>query len=351
MRPPYIRALQVGAMLFVSSAVAFAQVPRSPAAPSGESARGVREDAFIPIGGIEQWVSIRGENRANPVIVVFHGGPAEAQTPLAAIYEGWYRDFTVVQWDQRGAGKTFGRNGAATPDVNLSRLTDDGIAVVEWARQRLGKKTVILLGHSWGAYLGMNVVQKRPDLFAAYVGTGFVVNWAATMVEQYDYAISRAKGENNADAVRELQEAGPPPHKFTAPGFRITQKWLNRYLAAADQKYLAGQMEMARSAPGFSAQDIKDWATGGQFSIPLLIPDLTSIDLPSRGYRFPVPVVLIQGAEDHTTPTNLASAYFAKLKAPRKKMVTIPGAGHFAYASHRTEFLAALFKYARPLAR
>jgi hypothetical protein len=63
---------------------------------------------FVKIGGIYQWVTIRGQDRENPVMLIMHGGPGVATSPLALYTLGWERDFTLVQWDQRGAGKTLG---------------------------------------------------------------------------------------------------------------------------------------------------------------------------------------------------------------------------------------------------
>jgi proline iminopeptidase len=310
----------------------------------------ISDGEFVRIGGIDQWIDIHGDDQANPVIVVLHGGPAEAQTPLEQFYTGWYKDFTVVQWDQRGAGKTFGRNGKSTPDMALDRMVQDGIEVVEYARRRLSKDKVIILGHSWGAFLGVNIIKKRPDLFYAYVGTGQVVSWSQTMAVHYAYAMKRAESERNQDALRELREIGPPPHEF-GPKFFTAQKWLNYYLADSDTKYLQKQLEIVTSAPNFSPQDVQDWIAGGQFTIPLLFPTLVAIDLPAtQGYDMPVPFCLIQGQEDHITPTSIAQDYFRKIRAPRKKMVLVKDAGHFAYVTNREEFLVALVKYVRPLA-
>jgi proline iminopeptidase len=310
----------------------------------------ILEEGFVPIGGIDQWISIRGENRANPVIVVLHGGPAEAQTPLEVLYAGWEKDFTVVQWDQRGAGKTFGRNGKSTPDMTLDRMVQDGIEVAEYARQRLGKDKVVLLGHSWGAFLGINIIRKRPDLFSAYVGTGQVVSWAQTMQTRYAYAVKRAEAEKDQEAIKQLREIGPPPYA-AGPKFFAAQRWIGRYIAESDAKYLQKQLDIVRAAPNFSPQDVQDWIGGGQFSIPLLFATLTAIDLPATlGYDMPVPFFIIQGADDDFTPTKLAEDYFRKIRAPRKKMVQIKNAGHFAYATNQEEFLAALVKYVRPIA-
>lgn len=348
---PFVHVLLMLTVALSSSAAHARRVGRTAVVQDAKRTDpAIVEEGFVPIGGIEQWISVRGDNRANPVIVVLHGGPGEAQTPLEALYGGWEKKFTVVQWDQRGAGKTFGRNGKSTPDMTPDRLVQDGIEVAEYARQRLDKNKVILLGHSWGAFLGVNIIKKRPDLFYAFVGTGQVVNWAHTMTAQYLYAMKRAETEGNDEALKELREIGPPPYGMGSKSFFTAHKWTNHYLCNSDTKYLQKQLDMVRSAPGFSPQDVRDWIAGGQFSIPLLFRNL-AIDLPAtQGYKMPVPFFIIQGREDHITPTELAEQYFRRIHAPRKKMVLINGAGHFAYATDREEFLTFLVRYARPLA-
>jgi pimeloyl-ACP methyl ester carboxylesterase len=59
---------------------------------------------------------------------------------------------------------------------------------------------------------------------------------------------------------------------------------------------------------------------------------------------------VIQGKEDMVTPVSVAVQYFNVVKAPRKKLVLIEGAGHFALVTHSEEFVAALVKHVRPLA-
>jgi len=310
----------------------------------------ITEEGFVPIGGIEQWISIHGDNRVNPVIVVLHGGPGEAQTPLAALYTEWQKQFTIVLWDQRGSGKTFGRNGKTTPEMTLDRMVQDAIEVSNYACQRLGKRKVILLGHSWGAFLGVNVIKRRPDLFYAYVGTGQVVGWARGMAAQYEYTLGQAKAEGNKDAIRDLEEIGPPPFEI-GPKFFTLHKWLNRYLPASDTNYIHQQMDMIRSAPNFSSQDVQDWENGEDFSGRQLYSAEVSEDLTAAlGYDMPVPFFVIDGELDHIAPVDVASRYFQKIRAREKRIILIKDAGHFAYATNRPEFLAALVKYVRPLA-
>src|SRR5579864_6264871 len=113
---------------------------------------GIDESGFVRIGGIEQWVSIRGEDLANPVIVVAHGGPGSGLSPFISVTtRAWESQFTVVHWDQRGAGLTYSRAKTAQGEVSLERIAEDGLEVATHALKRTGHAKAILLGASWGS--------------------------------------------------------------------------------------------------------------------------------------------------------------------------------------------------------
>ena len=165
---------------------------------------------FVPLGGIDQWISIRGDNRANPVLLVVHGGPGEAQWPQAEVYKPWEKAFIVVQSDQRGAGHTVGRYGIKTADVTLDRISKDGVELAEYLCRELGKKKIIVLGHSWGSLVATRMVQIRPDLFAAYVGTGQTASRMAMVNIQYDLLLAKARKDGNQATAKELEAIGRP---------------------------------------------------------------------------------------------------------------------------------------------
>jgi pimeloyl-ACP methyl ester carboxylesterase len=157
-----------------------------------QDAQSIDESAFVRIGGIDQWVALQGGNRLNPAILFLHGGPAEAPSPFLDQFGPWTRDFTVLSWDQRGAGRTYGRNGDSTPDLTLDRLVDDAIEVAEYLRARLSQRKVILVGQSWGSMLGVHVLKRRPDLFHAFVGTGQFVSVASTLPDRVRWTREQA---------------------------------------------------------------------------------------------------------------------------------------------------------------
>src|SRR4051795_1885418 len=131
------------------------------------SAKGIDEASYVRVGGIEQWVTIRGQDRVNPVLLFLHGGPGDVTNPWTFVmFSPWETDFTVVQWDQRGAGRTLRKSGTAVaPTMTLDRMAQDGVELTEYLCQHLGKNKIIVVAHSFGTILGLRMVRARPDLF------------------------------------------------------------------------------------------------------------------------------------------------------------------------------------------
>lgn len=121
-------------------------LPLASNAACEDPGKGIDEQTFVPINGIEQWVTIKGERCGNPVVLLVHGGPGNPLTPTAHnVYGPWEKDFTLVHWDQRGAGMTYGRNPPAEDEpLTMEQLTADGIAVAEYVTNHLGKRKVLL---------------------------------------------------------------------------------------------------------------------------------------------------------------------------------------------------------------
>ena len=148
---------------------------------------------YVKIGGIDQWIQIRGEDRGNPVILFVHGGPGVSTIPISSGWQPWEKYFTIVQWDQRGTGRTFRMTGesiAAT--MTLTQMTQDGVEVAEFLRAHLHKDKVILIGHSWGSFLGAHIAKQRADLFHAFVGTGQAVG-KQTFEKQFELTVTHLK--------------------------------------------------------------------------------------------------------------------------------------------------------------
>jgi len=311
---------------------------------------GIAEAGFVEIGGIEQWITIRGRDRRNPVILILHGGPGNALSQLAYYFRNWERDFTVVQWDQRGAGRTFGRYGTATRDMTIDRMVEDGAEVADYARRRLGQNKIILLGHSWGSALGVYLLKRHPELFSAYVGTGQIANVADVTAREYDYILARLTADHRRSALAELHKVGPPPYR-TAAQQDVMQRWQNRYLVEADRIYLLSSIGIMLGDAKYSFGDLQRLQAGVvRFSIPSLYSTMTRIDLNSLGYDMPVPFCIIDGRDDRIAAPDLVTSYFNRIRAPQKAMMLIDKAGHFVMMSNPDEFLNDLVQCIHPLA-
>jgi pimeloyl-ACP methyl ester carboxylesterase len=311
-------------------------------------ARSIDEGRYVELGGIDQWITIRGENRDNPVLLFLHGGPGDATNPWAyAIFRTWLPHFTVVQWDQRGTGRTLGRNGPSVAStITLERMVADGIELAELLRESLGKDKVIVVGHSWGSLLAVLMVKSRPELFHAYVGTGQVADGPRNFAVAYDELLKKAEVLGERRAVDELRAIGRPPFK-DARSFARQRKWANQFEGA--DRFVATMLGLGYFAPGYSLRDVHDWLDGQQLTADRLVPLTAQLDLEDLSGRFEVPVFVIHGAEDFTTPTSLAREFVDRVRAPRKELLLIEG-GHFAVFTAPETFLRELVQHVRPLA-
>ena len=268
----------------------------------------VVEQRFITIGGISQWIAIQGENINNPVILFLHGGPAEAQSPFLKEFIPWTKSFTVINWDQRGSGKTFGKNGPSTPGMDIERMAQDAIEITEYICKRLNKSKVILVGHSWDAILGLHVIKLRPELFYAFVGTGQPVSWKESLLDRERWARKNATAEGDEETLMNLDETSNLPvddmRRIMASG-----KWR---MSPSDIEYLNIQSAFAGKPPYPTEGDIADWVTGGGFTISKLAPLIFSFDARTLGLDMPIPFFVIQGRNDHTV-SGLLSSMFSRL--------------------------------------
>ena len=298
---------------------------------------GIDEAKYLKIGGIDQWVTIRGEDRSNPVLLVLHGGPGDATNPWGyAGFRTWLKNYTVVQWDQRGTGKTLGRNGRASAEtVTINRLVQDGVELADTLRTSLRKDKIILLGHSWGSVLGVLMAKRKPDLFQAFIGTGQVGKPAGAYDVAFDALMAKARALGDVRALSELQELGPPPYKDWH-GYQVQRRWSNLFEGA--DAFIASMLGFGLSAPGYTVADVLDWFDGQNLSAERLIAQELALPPTALGGRFELPVFVIQGAEDFTTPTSIAKAFVDGVDAPHKRFLTIKG-GHFAVFMNSSEFL------------
>lgn len=311
-----------------------------------DKTKGIDDASFVTIGGIQQWTTVRGTDRANPLLLFVHGGPGEATNMWSfPFFVEWEKHFTVVQWDQRGSGRTFGKSGGAnTPGMTLDRMAQDGVELAEYLCRHYGKRKIILVGHSFGTVLGLRMVQLKPELFAAYVGTGEVADETQNYSVAHQALLAKARAVHNEQAIDELTRVGPPPYR-SGEGFQVQRRWSNRFEGA--DRFLPATLGLALEAPEYTVTDLDDLLAGEVFSADHLVSQTTTMK--DLGLHFAIPIFFFEGTDDFTTPTELARKYLETLQAPKKEFVPIPG-GHFAVFMNSDQFLRELVAHVLPLA-
>lgn len=292
----------------------------------------IHEQRFIEVGGIKQWLTIDGSNCANPVVLYVHGGPGNPLTPYGdQLFGAWRERYTVVLWDQRGSGMTYGANPPPEDSaLSIEQLRDDGLAVAQQVAQHLGQRKLILMGSSWGSVLAVYMAKQRPELFHAYVGVAQVVDEQENGIDAYTRVLALARQANDSEHVPRLEALGSPP--WTNPrNFGVMRRAIRKYENLATDA--APKHWWKPAAIYTTPKAMADYEAGEDYSflqfVGLQGDGMQSrIKLAALGTAFQLPVYLVQGEQDILTSTSVTRRYFDRIQAPRKELVLVPRAGH-----------------------
>ena len=287
----------------------------------------------VRLGGDEQWISIRGRDLQAPLLLFLHGGPGSPELPLTRYFlAGLEEHFIFVNWDQRGAGKSF---AAGKPGkMSVDRFVEDTRELSEQLLKRFHKKKLYILGHSWGSLLGVLTVTRYPELFYAYGGIGQYVEGVSNERAAHQFALEKARDTGNREALEELDRIKGYPHPIDPAGkwfdeLQINRKWLTRFggLCWGEGTY----REMAGvylRAPEYSIVDVVNFVIGDIHSNRIMWPEIFACDLSRDAPRFLIPVYFFLGLHDFVTPSALASQYFTLLEAPEKRLYWFANSAH-----------------------
>lgn len=317
---------------------------------------GVDRLEAVRIGGIDQWVSIRGADRRNPVLLMLHGGPGYPDLPLSWYFQrGWEEYFTVVQWDQRGAGKTYAANDSAAiaPTLTIPRMVADAEEMVAWLRREFGRERIFVLGHSWGSFLGLTIAQRHPEWLHAYIGVGQAVDVPESERRGWRFAMARARAAGDTQAVRELASIAPyaaPGRPITRAALELQRKYLSRYGGAVRGRP-GGAHEVAAMAlaPEYTDADLAALWTGNEVSEARLLAEVANRDL-TGVTQLGCPLLLFEGRDDYNVSSSVAAEWFARVRAPEKRLVWFERSAHRVMNEEPGKMLVSLVRYARPFA-
>jgi pimeloyl-ACP methyl ester carboxylesterase len=295
----------------------------------------------VELNGRKQWISIRGWDKAAPVLLFLAGGPGGTQ--MAAVRQELAeleKHFIVVNWDQPGSGKSYYTE--KIKDITVQTYIQDGYALTEYLKERFLQEKIYLLGESWGSALGIFLIDMYPDSYHGFIGTGQMVDFAETERMDYAKALEIAKSKGDTELIERLIANGEPPYYGKDVTWR-SAVYLN-YLSA----YMAGNPEIHNpnyntfrdiGSSEYGLLDKINFFRGIVNTYNHVYQQLYSIDLRKNYTKLDVPVYFFLGRHDVNAPTVLAVEYMQILKAPDKGIVWFEHSGHSPWINERDKFV------------
>lgn len=296
-----------------------------------------RKGKYISIGGIKQWVAIRGKNCQNPIVLILHGGPGSPMSLYHdSLFKDWEETFTIVHWDQRGAGKTFEINHPKAQsfeqlleeDLTIDTFVSDGLAVTDYIRKTYQSDKIILLGTSWGAFLGFKMAFAAPEKYLAYVASSPLINFHRNADASYALIMSEAKQRKDSKTIALLNELGKPPWK-SPKKFKQLRMVIREY-AQSDVTQLSS---VAIEKNYADEQSRTAYETGENFSFLKFLGlngggMASHVKLDECCLHYQIPIYLFQGEHDRLSIPSVTQAFFDQLSAPQKSYTVVPHTGH-----------------------
>lgn len=308
----------------------------------------VAEARLVPLGGVEQWVLIRGADVANPPLVLLHGGPGFSETGMFRYFNAELEQrFTVVYWDQRGAGKS------ARPEIPRSSLTVEQLladldALVDHVRARLDKPKVTIFGHSWGSALGVLYCARHPEKVAAYVGCGQIGDAARGEALSYAWAVEAAERKGHRRALEALRKLGPPPHDVD--GLFSLRTWVQSLDGQLGPRALWRIGRMVLGSRESSVFEVPAAFRAFRATAGAMWAEVSRLNLLELAPTLEIPVLLFLGRHDHFVPAEASLAWLDALAAPSKEVVWFEGSGHEPFMDEPASFNAAMVEKVLPVA-
>ncbi|WP_434305018.1 alpha/beta fold hydrolase [Clostridium botulinum] len=299
-------------------------------------------EKYVRINGIKQYLFHAGTKYDNPIMLFLHGGPGFAESTLSHIFqEKWEKIFTVVHWDQRGAGKTFTKNPDEYPTIDL--MLKDLFEIVQYLKRKYNKQKIIIFGHSWGTVLGSIFIKKYPEEVAYYIGVGQVISMFENERIGYEKVKELALRASDKKSLKELEALGDYPGDDHGIAFKKNSEKLR----AVQGKYnLAAKGNLSAiigliKSPIFKLSDISALIKMDRPNEEI-IEFWSKFDIRSESAKYKVPIYYILGENDWQTPYVIAEEYFKEINAPHKKLYLISRAGHMTMIDQPNLFFDAL---------
>jgi len=302
----------------------------------------INELKSIEIGGIAQWIHIKGDDESKPLLLVLHGGPGFSMMPMIGqMNKALEEEFIVVNWDQRGSGKSYDPN-IPIDSMTLDQFVLDANELTNYLRKAFNKDKIYILGHSFGSLMGMKLIEEYPENYCGYFGTGQMIDFISNEQLGYDFALAKAEETDNGEVIEILKSVGRPDSQgnyMLEDGYEETSKYIEYYGGALYEKDSIDPIYDLIFDSAIYENDEQNLLDGYEFS-QLIFDDeaVRTINLQEDIRVVEVPVYFLQGRHDYDTPSELVQSYFEILEAPKKELIWFEQSAHFPFYEEADKF-------------
>jgi pimeloyl-ACP methyl ester carboxylesterase len=290
------------------------------------------EKVWVDVNGLEQGMFIQSRDPANPVLLFMHGGPGMPEYFLTEQYPtGLENDFTMVWWDQRGAGLSY-RPNIPPGTMTVEQYISDAIAVTQYLRSRFHQDKIYLMAQSGGSFFAIQVAQRAPELYHAYIGVGQITYQLQSEKLAYDYMLEQYQARGDTQMVKKLN-ASPPTMTMPLPSAYDRMRDDAMHGVGAGTTRDMKTIEAGVFFPSWLSKQLTlgekiDLWRGKVFCASQLRNEVFSTDLREKVKRLDLPVYFFSGKYDYTVNHDLSEAYLQELVAPVKGFYTFEDSAH-----------------------
>ncbi len=331
------KALKITLVILIICLLLILFIPsRTPQIEGNNSVASIQK---VELGGIDQYIMIRGRDVNNPILLFLHGGPGYAQISIARKYQEELEDsFIVVNWDQRGSGMSYSFN-IPKESMNREQFIEDSKELIEYLCNKYDKEKIYLAGHSWGSELGLHVIDKYPEKVAAFISIGQVVNGLENEVVSYDFVLKKAQKNNHKKALEDLKKIGRPPYKNIVKDTMTQRKWLEKYGGVERKVNTLNDIILSSIfSPEYTGIDGLKFALGSKFTADTMWGHNVDVDFIRDLPEVKVPIYFVAGRYDYNTPSILIENYYNHIIAPEKEIIWFEESAHFPHFEEPENF-------------
>ncbi len=296
----------------------------------------IAEIRTVNLNGVEQRLLIRGEDVRNPLLLHVHGGPGGADQATIRSSGKTIEDiFTVVYWDQRGAGASY--NSSTNPDsLSLKKIVEDGVVLSELLSKEFDKEKIYLQGHSWGTLVSIHMISIAPDLFRAYFAIGQIANSKQAELLSYNHTLDAAQKAGDNKTLKALKKIGKPPYKEDQYWIDVVlvERGLMKPYEIPGEEQLFSLADIYKGFifyPEYSIKDKWNALQGSKVSMQELWLEAINANLFKSHPNLSVPVYVFQGKHDKHTVTEVAKDYYQTVDAPHKEYFSFDNSAHWPH--------------------